>query len=456
MGESELIPELKRLACLKYQNEDDVREEFVSPLLKTLGYDFERGEICRCKSLETGYYSGTKRKEHIVPDYIVYSHNYPIFVIDAKSPSEDLDYSYISQVHSYASHRSINATQFVITNALVTYVFQTNSHEFKPILTIELNELPNKFTDLTRRLGSQIMSKAVDLRNIFNQAEELLFQERSTDIASQLLEDLNKLVAHTVNNNRLSNTEIQNSEPFFIDTSVIISMRFGTPGTQQTIKTILGNAKLILPEYALGELNRTIINDAIFVHNYFVERHTLKNIEDMLGQNKVQPRKLVRILHILSSLQKFGSREEILASLKLILSSGSSQYIPHAAEIIDYLDCPLAKSVSIDNNSGYFRLHPFCSRTSARCHLPEFLKRKEKEVHRILSEAVPKLKNSQKIKGILNKTLQDPEYALGKNCIQIGDIIMALHQPSGTKFATLDRDFEPICKALEQKLVLLG
>ena len=76
---------LRRLTTIKLTSEDDVREEFVTPLLHILGYDHSRGEIKRAKSVSVPYQSGTKRKEYIVPDYIVSAGDRNHFVVDANT-----------------------------------------------------------------------------------------------------------------------------------------------------------------------------------------------------------------------------------------------------------------------------------------------------------------------------------------------------------------------------------
>ena len=46
---------LARLSRLQLATEDDVREEFVTPLLRLLGYDYARGEVKRGVALSTPY-----------------------------------------------------------------------------------------------------------------------------------------------------------------------------------------------------------------------------------------------------------------------------------------------------------------------------------------------------------------------------------------------------------------
>lgn len=119
---------LERLSTLTLRSEDDVREEFVTPLLRLLGYEHARGEVTRARALRVPYRTGTSRRAHIVPDYIAGVGEVCFLAIDAKAPgtseadsraivtSED----YISQVHSYAAHREVQAVRFVVSNGRYT------------------------------------------------------------------------------------------------------------------------------------------------------------------------------------------------------------------------------------------------------------------------------------------------------------------------------------------------
>jgi hypothetical protein len=74
--------ELDELMKKGYSKEQDVREEFITPLLKILGYTSE--EIKRARPLKTPAMEGSKKKGFIVPDYIIILNGKPMFVIDAK------------------------------------------------------------------------------------------------------------------------------------------------------------------------------------------------------------------------------------------------------------------------------------------------------------------------------------------------------------------------------------
>jgi hypothetical protein len=161
--------QLNRLSRISLKTEDDVREEFVTPLLQLLGYDHARGEIFRGKSLSTPYKSGTKRKEYIVPDYLTSVRDHIHLAIDAKHPGSDsaesreiaLDVDYVGQVHSYAAHREVQAPFFVIVNGAITAVFDTSHTDFQPVLVVTQTEIETRFYELAALISKESLSRVL-------------------------------------------------------------------------------------------------------------------------------------------------------------------------------------------------------------------------------------------------------------------------------------------------------
>lgn len=158
--------QIKRLMAVKLTSEPDVEQEFVTPLLRILGYDHLRGEIERAKALGVPYKSGTKRKEYIVPDYIIRAGDKTHFVLDAKVPGINAENSrsivcdpgYVSQVYSYAAHREVNAPFFVITNGHYTAIYKTEEQDFEPILLVSQKELSQKFFEIENLISKPNVS----------------------------------------------------------------------------------------------------------------------------------------------------------------------------------------------------------------------------------------------------------------------------------------------------------
>ncbi|MEV1145349.1 hypothetical protein [Micromonospora sp. NPDC049799] len=168
----QFVSELRRLSRIKMATEDDVREEFITPLLRLLGYDHARNEIRRAVKLTTPYQSGTKRREYIVPDYVAQSTNGVHLAIDAKSPGTSDEKSveivtlpaYVGQVYSYASHREVRAPWFVVSNGHYTAIYEANSDSWQPALLIAQQELPSRFNELLQLVGKSRISMELSKR----------------------------------------------------------------------------------------------------------------------------------------------------------------------------------------------------------------------------------------------------------------------------------------------------
>jgi len=100
--------------------EDSVREELVLPLIKALDYNITGdSRVVRSRGLIHPYVAlGSKqRKVSIIPDYLFLSENKPYWVLDAKSPTEDVIKSkHVEQAYSYAIHPEVRAELFALCN----------------------------------------------------------------------------------------------------------------------------------------------------------------------------------------------------------------------------------------------------------------------------------------------------------------------------------------------------
>jgi len=160
------------LAQVGLRNEDDVREEFVTPLLRLLGYQHTLGDILRAEALSTSYRSGTKRKEYIVPDYIARTELGSHLVVDAKGPGSTpeealrmvLDPQYVGQVHSYAAHREVRAPRFAVINGKYVAVYETDSSSSDPLLLVAQAELPDRIKELQSAIGKQATARELARR----------------------------------------------------------------------------------------------------------------------------------------------------------------------------------------------------------------------------------------------------------------------------------------------------
>jgi hypothetical protein len=138
--------------------EDSVREELIVPLIKKLGYlAAGSNKIVRSKSLIHPYVAiGSKqRKVSIIPDYLFLCDNTPFWVLDAKSPTEDIIKSkHVEQAYSYAIHPEVRAKYYALCNGREFSLYSIN--KFEPIMHFELADIAEHFDILNRLLNPNI------------------------------------------------------------------------------------------------------------------------------------------------------------------------------------------------------------------------------------------------------------------------------------------------------------
>ncbi|MEZ9593826.1 hypothetical protein AB4298_04245 [Shewanella sp. 10N.261.52.F9] len=138
--------------------EDSVREELVIPLIRKLGYSATSpNKIVRSKSLIHPYVAiGSKqRKVSIIPDYLFHCDNSPFWVLDAKSPTEDIIKSkHVEQAYSYAIHPEVRAKYYALCNGREFSLYSIN--KFEPIMHFYLADIAENFEILNRLLNPNI------------------------------------------------------------------------------------------------------------------------------------------------------------------------------------------------------------------------------------------------------------------------------------------------------------
>jgi len=141
------------LGIKSFKNEQDVREDFILPLLQALGYSnkgnhkIERGIYLQVPDLIIG----TKKKslEHYSPDYVLNVNGKRRWLIDAKGPKESvLDPEHISQAYSYSIHREINLKWFVLCNGAEFAVFKTKDQSYTPSTVFKRKEFLSHYKEI--------------------------------------------------------------------------------------------------------------------------------------------------------------------------------------------------------------------------------------------------------------------------------------------------------------------
>jgi hypothetical protein len=142
-------------------NEEAVREDLVTPMLKALGYQ-PTGHLrmVRGKPLVHPYVmlGTTRQKLTLKPDYLLYSAETLLAVLDAKAPNEDLrSPKHVGQAYSYAVHPEVRARAFGLCNGRVLVVWDAVT--LKPLLDIPMQEVNTRWNDVRRALDHRFLEK---------------------------------------------------------------------------------------------------------------------------------------------------------------------------------------------------------------------------------------------------------------------------------------------------------
>lgn len=119
--------------CLDKMNEADLREEFVAPLLRLLGYSTgAQHSVSREVHLRYPNISLGRKKDMDPPlrgrvDYICEADRRVRWTIETKPPSADITVDDVEQAYSYANHPEIRAVYFCLTNGHEFRVYQTSN-----------------------------------------------------------------------------------------------------------------------------------------------------------------------------------------------------------------------------------------------------------------------------------------------------------------------------------------
>lgn len=132
--------------------EDAVREVIVFPIIAHLGYSSNAtapSRVVRSKQLAHPFvYIGTRKYGiNIIPDYTFFVDAVPRWILDAKSPTENITRGKnLEQAFSYAIHPDIRTKIYALCNGRSLVLFHVS--KTTPLLIIETEDLSNKFTKL--------------------------------------------------------------------------------------------------------------------------------------------------------------------------------------------------------------------------------------------------------------------------------------------------------------------
>lgn len=143
--------------------EDSVRELVIAPMLAKLGYlPTGNYKVARSKTLKNPFIRVGTRNHPVktIPDYTFYINDKPVFVLDAKGPSEGvLEQNHIQQAYSYAIHPEIRCDEFGLCNGKELSIFNTS--QIEPLLHISFEEFESRWSDIEKFLSPKYLSDPV-------------------------------------------------------------------------------------------------------------------------------------------------------------------------------------------------------------------------------------------------------------------------------------------------------
>ncbi|MFA5867816.1 MAG: N-6 DNA methylase [Actinomycetota bacterium] len=122
-------------------DESSVETFFINRLLKDLGY--KDSEIRPKVSLKEIVVARGRKKEGYRPDYVIYCNEKPMWLIDAKSPGEDIDkWAFQGAGYALGLNQEFSnqnpCSYYVITNGLAFDLYKWD--ESKPIISLEFSD----------------------------------------------------------------------------------------------------------------------------------------------------------------------------------------------------------------------------------------------------------------------------------------------------------------------------
>ncbi len=164
--------------------EDSVREDIITPILKSLGYKPSgRYKIIRSKSVTHPFVKSgsTEKKIRNVPDYLISIDNKYAVVLDAKAPNEEiLTGDNRDQVYFYSIHPEIRTNYYALCNGKEFVLFEIQKNE--PILHFHISELEKHWTKIEEFLSPLAFELQQDKRKKLSKKTDVDFDYMSVDI----------------------------------------------------------------------------------------------------------------------------------------------------------------------------------------------------------------------------------------------------------------------------------
>jgi|HubBroStandDraft_2_1064218.scaffolds.fasta_scaffold01970_5 hypothetical protein len=156
-----------------------VESKFLTPLLECLGYESHKDyEVVRHgddgSSFKLSYppvESGAKRVKHYSPDYVPTIRKKMFWIIEAKSPKDvthPFDTKFLVQGLQYCIHPEIQAQYLLVSNGLVSSLFDAHGAVFlekeiyEPVLEFRASELSKRWSEIYALLSVEKLRARIE------------------------------------------------------------------------------------------------------------------------------------------------------------------------------------------------------------------------------------------------------------------------------------------------------
>jgi hypothetical protein len=244
----------------------------------------------------------------------------------------------------------------------------------------------------------------------------------------------------------------------FLDTTIQIERVTATRARQAEIGRALAGAQVISSTYVLGEFLRTLVQDALVLHNLALRSEQPYDVETQIA-HLLNKRSASRCLLLWASLHRLGvyERPKLLRTLRTYIEYGLvNRFMLGVDELLDATACGLARERPAPLGEIY-RLRTQCTCPVKECDLAEQLAEHQSEM-RVLADGLkdhpePALARMSTLCALI---LEDPDVARGRNCTwYLGDLIIALELPvDAALYTTNRRHFEPLCTLLGKQIYM--
>jgi len=215
---------LKNLQQLDFEGKGEpfVESNFLTPLLECLGYETHKDyEVRRHGDEGTSFKlhyppveQGARKVKHYQPDYMPTIRKKMFWVIEAKSPKDvvaPFDLQYLEQGFQYCIHPEIQAPYLLVTNGVVSSVYDAHSSVFfdsdvyEPILEFRAYELVTRWPEIYDLLAVEKIRQRIE-KQLKMMYDRLCLSSLDKDYPAALVKRIGastgenaKTIAQTVN-----------------------------------------------------------------------------------------------------------------------------------------------------------------------------------------------------------------------------------------------------------------